>query len=348
VTTVDALVDHAWIDDGRGVLSCTAGSQHSQAMAVVCPYYLRSDVVQAVAPQVAAHTASLTWRGDRYVKITQLCAPGQWARLIAAASPEHGLHSMAWSLLTGLDAERWARVVDPRDALRAALRDGQGPIIALLAQLCTALGDPGNAAGLLGLTGSAALDATRFDPSREGAVSDIDLTIYPSVDPDTLHAAIATVGGQFPAELPDTERHRIAYQHSRMMPPTTDEYSQAVFWRRRQDLAWVDSLRLDLTRSDPTGTPADGLAYARRPVGGWNAVVAVTAVHDRYPVTLHVEHPEVQRVQITARGYQTTLRPGDRLALRGLLHRPTGQQAFASIDDAAGHQIILIQPGETS
>ena len=342
------LVDHAWIDNGRGVLCRAAGSQHSQATAVVCPYYLRTDVVAALVPQLAAHTPSLTWRGDRYVKITRLCTPAQWADLVAALPTEHGLHPMAWSLFSGLAAERWVRVLDPRDALGAALRAGQGPMVALLAQLCIALGDPGNAVGLLGLTGSAALDVTRFDVPCAGTGSDIDLTIYPSVDPDTLRAAVADVGGQFPAELPDTERHRIAYQRSRMMPPTSDENSQAVFWRRRQDLAWIGSLRLDLTRSDPTGTPAHVLAYARRPSGGWHAVVTVTAVHDRYPVTLHVEHPDVQRVQITARGYQTTLRPGDCLALRGLLHRPVDEPAFASIDDAAGHQITLIQLGETS
>jgi hypothetical protein len=348
VITIEELVDHAWIDNGRGVLSCIAGSQHSQAAAVVCPYYLRADVVKALAPQLAAHTPSLTWRGDRYVKITRLCTPAHWVRLVAALPADHGLHPMAWSLLTSLDADRWVRVLDPRDALRAALRDGQGPIVALLAQLCIALGDPGNAAGSLGLTGSAALDATRLDASHVETGSDLDLTIYPGADLAAVRAAIATVGGQFPAELPDTDRHRIAYQRSRMMPATSDENSQSVFWRRRQDLAWVDSLRLDLTRSDPAGAATHGPAYTRRPVAGWHAVVTVVAVRDRYPVTLHVDHPDVQRVWITARGYQTTLRRGDRLALRGRLHHPAGEPAFASIDDAAGHQIILIQTGETS
>jgi hypothetical protein len=348
VITVAELVDHAWIDNGRGVLSCVAGEQHTQATAVVCPYYLRTDLADALAPQRLPHDPTLTWRGEGYVKVTRLCAPAHWTRLVAGLPTEHGLRPMAWSLLTGLGAERWVRVLDPRDALRAALRDGHGPSVTLLAQLCTALGDPGNAAGLLGLTGSAALVATRLDASRTGTSSDIDLTIYPDADVGAVRAAIASVGGQFPAELPNTASRRIAYQRSRMMPPTSDEHSQSVFWRRRQDLAWIGSLRLDLTRSDAVGTSTSALAYAYRPIGGWDAAVTVAAVRDRYPVTLHVDHPDVHRVQITARGHQTTLRPGDRLALRGLLHRPTDEPAFASIDDAAGHQIILISPGDTS
>lgn len=348
MTSADALVDHAWIDNGQGVLSCAAGNRHSPVTAVVCPYYLRTDVVALLGIPFTQGKSSLRWRGDRYVKITRLCAPTDWASLIAALPIGHGLRPMAWSLLTGLDTARWMLVIDPRDALRAALREADGPIVAQLAQLCAALGDPGNAAGMLGLTGSAALDPSRLDLADRGQVSDVDLTVYPGVEPDQLRAAIATIGGNLPAELPDSHLRGIAYQRSRIMPPTTDEYSQAVFWTRRCDLAWLDALRLDLTRSQPTGIQVPVPAYMRPAVRGWSSVVTVRAVHDGYPVAVHVDHSDLERVLITARGYETTLRPGDRLSLRGLLHRPADQPAFVSIDDAAGHHISLIQQGESS
>ncbi|MGH3630323.1 MAG: hypothetical protein ACRDRL_23130, partial [Sciscionella sp.] len=347
----ETLVDHAWIDNGLGLLSCVGGNRHSSDTAVVCPYYLRSDIAAALAPRLARTTGTahgtVPWRGERYVKITQLCPPSRWASLLAALPTDHGLRPMAWSLFTGLDTARWVSVLDPRDAVRTALR-GDNPIAALLAGMCSALGDPGNEAGTLGLTGSVALNPGRLDGPRIDASGDIDVMVYPSAERDALAAALTQAGGKFPADLPDGDPGRVAYQQSRLMPPTTDEFSRAVFWRRRRDLAWIGSLRLDLTLSDPGGTVAPSVVFARPPAGPWSAVVTVASVYDRYPVTLRVEHPRLTHVWITARGYQTTLRPGDRLALRGLLHHPPDGPAFASVDDAAGHQLILLRPGGQS
>jgi hypothetical protein len=41
-------VDHAWLDNGHGILSCVAGHRHASDAVAVCPFYLRADVVDTI------------------------------------------------------------------------------------------------------------------------------------------------------------------------------------------------------------------------------------------------------------------------------------------------------------
>jgi len=341
-------VDHGWLDDGHGVLSCVAGDEHTPTAIAACPYYLRTDVVAAL-DQLARPlwtpdlTPTLLWRGEPYHKITRLAGPQTWPRLVTALPATHGLRRLAWSLFSELDAARVVRTVDPRDAFRAALADptGMGNALALLGELCALVGDPGNRAGLLGLTGSAALD-----PALLGRTNDIDLMVYPGTDQPRLLGGLRALGARFLADLHHTDPRRSAYLASRLMPPTTDPATLRALYGRRHDVAWVDDLRIDLTYGGEHGVQLVTLPYTTPPTGRYRGTLTVTGVEDRYPVVLHVADADIDRLLITARGYQGAFRPGDRIRVDAAMHRPTHPAPFASVDDAAGHTITLLEGEE--
>lgn len=323
-------VDHAWVDDGHGVLSCVAGHQHSAAEIVACPYYFRSDVVEALGSPPAA--ASLTLRGERYAKITEIAGAVGWAQLVAALPARHGLRSCSWSLFSRIDRTYVKKGIDPRDALANAIDVGPG----LLRALTTALGDTRNEQGTLGLTGSAAID-----PSGIRA-SDLDLLAYSPEAFVALVDAIAALGGTVLANLERSDARYQAYVGSRWMPRIADSRTAHRAWSRRRDVAWVDGIRIDLGLAHPDAALVPALPYSTAPVGQADEVVAVSSVDDAYPVRLATVG-RLRRVVITARGFQDTLRSGDRLRLRGALHRSPAGWLYASIDDAAGHSLELVE-----
>jgi len=347
------LPDHGWIDDGGGVLSCIAGDLHTPTRAAVCPYYLRADIVAAlpdhrgVPPEPA-----LRWHGDAYYKISQLCQPSGWRQLIAALPTVHQLRPLPWSLFTALDHTTSALVLDPRAALRIALRSSSSPVTETLAAILTGLGDHSNEVGVLGLTGSAALDPTRLPSVAE---RDVDLTIYPAAFtaepagsapydvPALLIEVLRSHGAVFLADLPADDPRRERFLRSRLMPPTADPASAEVFLRRRTDLAWIGELRLDLTLSHPR-PPTDDLPYTRPAAARTVHHGVIVTVTDTYPVRIglrcHTSSPPLD-VLITARGYQTALRPGDRITVVGNLHHPPDGRRFLSVDDCADHRLTL-------
>lgn len=342
--------DHAWLDDTHGVLSCAAGDQHTSTRGVVCPYYLHIDLLNVLPLPKGAPSdpwPTLTWQGGQYTKISRVASPPQWPAVLRALDPRHGLVPLAWSLFTALDLTPGTRLIDPRDALRSVLSAGaSSAALEVLHALAVGLGDPGNHTGVLGLTGSAALDPSRLPGALTGE-HDIDLMLYPgalaqrAVD---VPEALRSVGAVFPAELSDDDARAQRYRRSRMMPATTSPASAAVFWRRRTDLAWIGDLRLDLTTGG-VYQRAEALPYAAEPVGEKTVEVTVAAVGEGYPVRLQVEHPLIEEVAVTARGYQTVFRPGDRLTVTGLWHRTRQDTAYLSVDDCAGHQLTLHREG---
>lgn len=75
--------DHGWVDDGLGILSCVAGHEQSATQLVACPYYLSHDVVTRLPGAVPEGRPTVTWKGHRYYKITQLASPQDWGTLVA-------------------------------------------------------------------------------------------------------------------------------------------------------------------------------------------------------------------------------------------------------------------------
>jgi hypothetical protein len=222
---------------------------------------------------------------------------------------------------------------------------GQGvPTQRLLVELLHQVGDQGNRAGGLGLTGSAALD-----PAKTVTGNDLDLLVYDSIDLSRLRQALTRMGAIFLADLKSADQRLKAYDASRIVPPIANEATRCLFRARRRDVAWISGQRIDISRARNRSTWLPELIYARPPVARHRGEYAITEIDDTCPVTLHVRgDDEVTRVVITARGYQEALRPGDRILLDGFRHRGTDGDTFASLDDAAGHSIMLTGSAEGS
>jgi hypothetical protein len=337
-------LDHAWFDNGHGILSCVAGHEHAPDTIAACPYYLRSDVVEKLPARFrpGARTASaqpLRYRGSSYHKVTSLAPPQRWRELVAALPPHHRLRPCTWSTISAVDTSDVAGTLDPRDALAAALRaPNRGPSAELLGRLVAAADDPGNRSGSFGLTGSAALAPPNLRPN-----TDIDLLVY--LDPaseDTLWSALAGLRAVSLGDLTPNDMRLHDYRASRTMPPVANPATRATMWRRRRDVAWIGTQRLDLTFATPHTKTVDTLAYDHQPVGPFHGQVTVNGVIDRHPVLLEVYGADVSSVIVTARGFQSSFRPGDRLAIRGLRHDST-DGPHASIDDCAGHHVTLLE-----
>jgi hypothetical protein len=337
--------DHGWVDDGMGVLSCVAGDEYSATQVVACPYYLRHDVVARLPGAIRAGRSTVTWNGHCYYKITQLADPQNWRALVAALPIEHGVRPFAWSLFSGVDRAVVAGTLDPRDALCAALHHYAGTTHSagsLLGTLAERLGDCRNHAGSLGLTGSAALDLARL-----GRGGDVDLIVYPLLEPTEVIGCLEELGARFLPDLATVGDSRVTvYRSSRLMPPLTDAVTSRTLLARRMDVAWIGRLRLDLTfrPQDPVQVPE--VRYAVPPAGRIRGRATVTSISDGYPVHLSVESPRIEHLLVTARGYQGALRVGDRVRFAATLHRPGEAATYASLDDACGHTLSLATEGQ--
>jgi hypothetical protein len=74
--------------------------------------------------------------------------------------------------------------------------------------------------------------------------------------------------------------------------------------------------------------------------------LTLDTVSPGYPAHLNGEtrHGGRLPVLVTARGYDSVLRPGDRINIAGRLHAHPGDAPFASIDDHPGHHLHLEPP----
>jgi hypothetical protein len=335
--------DHGWVDDGLGVLSCVAGDEHTPTHLVACPYYLRQDVAARLPGADLTGPATVTWKGQPHYKMAYLARPQSWRTLIGALDPRHRVRPLPWSLFSAVHRAAVTDVVDPRDAYRAAIRrtGTTHPAASLLATLADDLADPGNDAGSLGLTGSAALD-----PARLGTGNDIDLIIYPGPAASGIEHALRALGARFLSDLAaDADLRTTAYQATRLMPRLADPATSRTLLARRNDVAWLGQLRIDLTYAGQPPAQTTTLMYDRPSVGRIRAGGTVTAIGDGFPVRLTVNSPHVDNLLITARGYQGAFRVGDRLRFTAALHRGDGRP-FASLDDASGHRLTLKQEGQ--
>ena len=337
--TLDQLVDHAWLDNGQGVLTCVAGSQHTRELAAGCPYYFRGDLAAQLTPGSRPSRGGLHYRGAWYVKVTHLAAPGRWHDLIAQLPPAHGLSPLPCSLLSALDLRNVVACVEPRAALcQAAAQPPHGHDCGQrwLTALLTALGDPQGERGDLGLTGSAALDLTRLCRGN-----DLDLLVYPSLDPDRLRRAVHQLGGRFLCDLHPDEPAWQQYAATRPLPGTLQPDARARLWARRWDVCWLGGLRVDFTRVPEYAMVLPVLPYAAADLGPYQGNATVTAVAIGYPVALEVRASDCTRVLITARGYEGVFRPGDRILIAGRRRGGPGHVPFVSVDDHPHQRVTL-------
>jgi hypothetical protein len=336
--------DHGWVDDGHGVLSCVAGDAHSPSQVVACPYYLRRDIAERLPGADLRQGPSLTWEGHPHYKIAQLAPPRSWSSLVQALPARHGVRPLRWSLFSSVQRSAIRGAVSPAAAYRTALHHGHDadhPVRRLLRQLADEAGDPGNVHGSLGLTGSAAID-----PARLGAGNDTDLIIYPGAGAPLVLPALQRLGARFLPELVAVGDPRATtYLTTRLMPAITDEPSTRVLTRRRRDVAWLGQHRIDLTYAGSPTSPDASLPYDRPPVGRLHATATVTGIAPGFPVALKVESGQIDRLLITARGFQGVFRIGDRLRFTATLHRGD-DDPFASLDDASGHRLSIEQEGQ--
>lgn len=342
-------VDHAWLDNGHGVLSCVAGHRHASDAIAVCPFYLRSDVVDTIPGHLRAGPElpePVRYRWSRYFKITALIRPEHWHDFVASLPAHHGLRPCAWSVFSIQDPGRVEAGYDPRDALRRVLaKPAPGPTATLLERLLAELGDPGNEHGSLGITGSIAVSPERIDQA-----GDIDLLIYlPAAQRPDVDQALRGLGAHFLGDLSANGDARLDhYLQSRSTAPVYQPASRAVFWSRRRDVAWIGDQRIDLTWTEPRAVPVARLPYDLAPAGTFDGELHVTAVTDQFPVIVAVNGPEsISDLHITARGLQESLLPGDRVAVTGNVHDHPNGQRFVSVDDAAGHRLDLATNGGT-
>jgi len=246
---------------------------------------------------VAASAGPPAGRGDRLAAASHHLThkPATRIRLPRATAllTVLGIRPFAWSLLAGLARDRVAACVEPRAALHRALSRphphtcAHAHLLALLA----ALGDPRSRHGWLGLTGSAALD-----PARLCHGGDLDLLVYPALDPARLHQAVRRCGGRFLAELAN---HDPRYQDyaSRSLPGSPDAARRPRLWARRLDVCRLAATRVDLTEVPDRGHEASVLPYAAADLGPVQRDLRVTAVGRGYPVTLAVDRADVARTR---------------------------------------------------
>lgn len=336
--------DHGWVDSGHGVLSCVAGDAHPTSQVVACPYYLRRDVAERLPGVDLRQGPSLTWKGHPHYKIAQLVPPRSWSGLVRTLHARHGVRSLRWSLFSTVQRSAIVAVVSPADAYRSALHHEHTtdhPVRRLLHQLADAAGDPGNVHGALGLTGSAALD-----PDRLGAGNDTDLIIYPRPGASRVLPALQRLGARFLSDLAAAGDPRATtYLATRLMPAIADEPSTRLLTRRRRDVAWLGQHRIDLTYAGNPTSPGADLPYDRPPAGRLYAAATVTGITSGFPVELHVDSGQIDRLLITARGFQDVFRIGDRLRFTATLHRGD-DGPFASLDDVSGHRLSIEREGQ--
>lgn len=350
------LVDHSWLVFD-GALFCVAGSAHTTTAVAGCAYWIRADIAAGIASTVTrtrrANPGSrpLTVRGATYRKLPSLADPADWPTVHTGLSGL-GIGALPASLLAAGDPARALDVIEPRAAARTA---AALPVHdhdcgrRVLRELLAALGDPRAEAGLLGLTGSAALDTTRLC-----AGTDLDLVTYPELAGETLAAVIARLGGVYLAELDPGDPRRRAYDASRFLPASPMHDQRDLMWSRRRDVAWIGTIRLDLTAVPATGRLVDRLPYAVPDLGPITTPLTVTAVDPGYPVHLTGRNPDRREltVWVTARGYESALRLGDRIHLSGRLRapaseapaKPAGAGMLVTVDDQSGHHLRLEAP----
>lgn len=230
-------------------------------------------------------------------------------------------------------------MLDPRRALADRLHSAPATnrTARVIRGLLAGLGDDHNNGGLLGLTGSAALDPTKLDTG-----ADVDLLVYPPATTAALTPILTSLGARFLGGLPNTDPRIRDYQRSRIMPPLTDPATGLRLWRRRRDVCWIDDLRLDLTDASGQITETESLSYERAPASTAMVTVRVTGVSGWYPVVVAISSGEADHLLITARGYSTgVLRVDDVLGLRCSRHTDR-HSTFLSLDDAAGHRLRLL------
>lgn len=336
-------VDHAWLYNGHGVLCCVAGHRHATDAVAVCPYYLRTDVVDQLPGHLRATgelPAPLRYSDGLFYKVTGLVRPERWHDLAASLPTSHGLRPCAWSVFSALDPMRVVAGHDPRDALRTVLAaTDSGLAVDLLARLVAGLGDPGNEHGSVGLTGSIALA-----PERIGRAGDIDLLLYlPAVRRAEVDVVLRGLGARFLADLVAGDDPRLGdYCQSRVMAPVCRPTSREVFWSRRRDVAWVGEQRIDLTWAESHAAVEPELPYERPPARPYRGELRVRAVSEQFPVLAEVDGPEgITGLHITARGLQDSLLRGDLVTVAGSLHHDHDGGRFVSVDDAAGHHLDL-------
>jgi hypothetical protein len=337
-------IDHSWLVTGTGVLFCIAGSTHTTSAVAGCAYYLRDDVATDLRSRLGLAPArsdrGLTYAGATYRKLPDLAPPVAWPTLHAGLN-RHGITALPWSLLAAIDPNRATIHLDPRGAAQHAIgpprhrhQCGQSVLRRLLADL--------GRTGVLGLTGSAALD-----PSRLCTAPDLDLLTYPDLDPAALTDAIHASGGQYHADLPADDPRLAAYTASRFLPasPRAAE-ARARLWSRRHDVAWIGNVRLDLTPVPNHAQTAHRLPYTAADLGPITITLALDTVSPGYPAQLAGRTRPGDRlaVLVTARGYDSVLRPGDQIHLSGRLHAHPGEAPFASVDDHPGHHLHLEPP----
>lgn len=224
------LVDHSWLV-GDGVLFCVAGSAHTATAVAGCAYWIRDDLAAGIAPPAWAPAGRpLTFRGATYRKLPTLANPADWPTVHNRLS-ERGITGLTACMLAAFDPAAALDTIEPRAAARAAasLPAHQHECGRRVPHdLHAALGDPEGDAGLLGLTGSAALD-----PTRLCAGTALDLLTFPHLTEDTLLAAIGTLGGAYLADLQRGDPRRRAFDASRFLPAGPDAVSRDRLWARR-------------------------------------------------------------------------------------------------------------------
>ena len=157
---------------------------------------------------------------------------------------------------------------------------------------------------------------------------------------DTIHAS----GGRYLADLPPDDPRLAAYTASRFLPasPRAAE-ARARLWSRRDDVAWIANVRLDLTRVPDHARTDQRLPYTATDLGPITTTLTLDTVSPGFPAQLtgQTRHGNRLAVLVTARGYDSVLRPGDRIHLTGRLHTQLDEAPFASVDDQPGHHLDL-------
>ncbi|MFG2042103.1 hypothetical protein [Dactylosporangium sp. NPDC048998] len=353
-----------WLGTGHGVLARVAGTVHTPTQAAASVAYLSTDLVHtalsAVPSSLPIDLASdtlplvpppvLRQGATRFYDVHQVLPPPhgrsvpELLRRLPRLPHVAGLHPLPWTPYVAVDLTREVTYLDPRHAFNRAVTRG-GWLHDQLTALAHALGDPGNVRGMLGLSGTAALDPSRLH-TPQGTPMRLDLVLFLALAPSGLDiaAALRSIGAELPADLADDDPRLIRYRAHRRRSSPTDAASDERFRARRSDVAWLGNVQLDLTRSGPRQRNTE-LPYATPPLYQTTRGLTILNVTDSCPITLQVTGARpCTRVVVTARGFQTVFRSGDRITVVGAMHGdPTDpdRPRFLSVDDHAGHRITL-------
>lgn len=324
-----APLDHSYVETTRGVLFCLAGSRHTSTELLGCPYY----ATRAAAGEWADTGATALVRdGVEYVRLRQpvRLTPAErvsWAEQL-------GVRPLPFAHLTALSRTDVRAILDPRDLLEERLKGphDHGCAHTLLHTLLDRMGDPDGTSGLVGLTGSAALDDRPICDA-----DDLDFLLYPPLDllawTDAVRAADYVVLG----ELRPDSAHLHAYAASRKIAGKRTLASWRAAARRRLDVAWVGDVKVDLTE---VGAPADATRFPHdgRPCGRVQVAGRVETVERGYP--FRVRLADGRTVVVAARGQQRTIRPGDRVVARGQAYEH-GRRRIVLVEDLAPDVILV-------